>query len=204
MTNTRQRPNRYNAEIVAGALLPSESRIIAQLKLDMTPDNELFRLIKNENVLQKRSPATALRMAKLISKRFIYADDALLSIIVNGSRFASNQALLVAAIKHSNLLGDFMLQVVKDKWRRFEPRLSPADWNEFLNQCEQLDPSVTHWQHSTREKLGQVVRKCLVEAGYLESSRNPIIIPLYLAREVREYLLREGNENVLNSMEIIS
>lgn len=192
----------YNAEIVAGALLPKESRILAQLKLDGIPADELRRRITAENILQKRSSATAIRMARLIHNRFQYADDELLRIVVSGSRTTSNQALLVIAIRHSRLLGDFLVRVVKEHWRQFETKLKPSDWDEFLEQCEQLDPSVKKWQASTRTKLDRVVRKCLVESGYLESSRNPTIIPAYIAPEIREYLLRPGNEYVLNAMDI--
>jgi hypothetical protein len=192
----------YNAEIVAGALLPSESRILAQLNLDGVSAEELQRQITTENILQKRSLATAIRMARLIHNRFQYADDELLKIVVSGTRTMSNQALLVMAIRHSRLLGDFLLRVVKEHWRQFQTKLKPTDWDEFLAQCEQLDPSVKNWQLSTRVKLDRVVRKCLVEAGYLESSRNPIIIPVHLAPEIRAYLLRPGNEYVLSAMDV--
>jgi hypothetical protein len=43
---------RYNAEIVAGALIPSESRIIAQLTLDGVSKEQLKHLLTIENILQ--------------------------------------------------------------------------------------------------------------------------------------------------------
>lgn len=192
----------FNAEIVAGALLPKESRILAKLRLDRTSDTLVRRLITTENILQKRSAATAIRMARLIHNRFRFADDELLEIIATGSLTASNQALLVIAIRHSRLLGEFLLHVVKERWRHFETKLRSTDWEDFLDQCEQLDSSIKSWHTSTRLKLDRVVRKCLVEAGYLESSRNPTIIPVQLAPEIREYLLRPGNEYVLGAMDI--
>src|SRR5687768_10462069 len=111
---------RYNAEIVAGALLPDESRVIAKLILEGVAGEELERLLRVENILQKRSPATARRKTELINKRLQLVDKKLLFTIANGTRQASNQALLVAAIKHSNLIGDFLLRVVKEKWRVFD------------------------------------------------------------------------------------
>jgi hypothetical protein len=195
---------RYNAEIVAGALLPNETRQMAELWLKKVDDDTVRRLIVSENILQKRTSASAIRMARLIQNRFRYADEHLLQIVVSGSRTASNQALLILAIKHSRLLGDYLLNVVRERWRQFETKIQSTDWAEFLDQCEQLDPSVKKWQTSTRVKLDRVVRKCLVEAGYLESSRNPTIIPLHLTPEIRRYLLQPGNEKVLNSMDIVS
>jgi hypothetical protein len=150
---------RYNAEIVAGALLPVESRIVAQLLLDGVSGQELNNLLTVENVLQKRSPATATRKAELIKKRFQLVNENLISIIAKGSRQASIQATLVAAIKHNKLIGDFLLRVVKEKWRVFEAKIKPSDWENFLLECEQIDETVSKWKPTTRYKLGQVVKK---------------------------------------------
>lgn len=133
---------RYNAEIVAGALIPSESRIIAQLTLDGVSKEQLKHLLTIENILQKRSPATAIRAAELIKKRFALVNEDLLQLIATGSRQALMQGLLVAAIKHNKLIGDFLLRVVKEKWRLFETKLKPSDWENFLRECEQTDETV--------------------------------------------------------------
>lgn len=195
---------RYNAEIVAGALLPDESRIIAKLMLKGISNDELDRLIKIENVLQKRSPATAVRKTELIRKRLATVDSEMIQIFAESDRRVQVQALLVASIKHSSLIGDFLSRVIRQKWRSFEKRLTATDWDEFLLECEQIDPNVKKWKPSTRTKLGQVVKKCLVEAGYLESAQNPVICPVMLAPEIKRYLLERQDDYVLNSLEITS
>lgn len=197
-------PLRYNAEIVAGALVPNESRIIAKLLLDETGSKKMKHLLTSENILQKRSPATALRSAELIKKRLRLVKRDLLETIINGDRRAMIQGLLVAAILHNPLIGDYLLRVVKEKWRVFETKLKPADWEKFLAECEQIDETVRSWKPSTRAKLGQVVKKCLVEAGYLESATNPQITPVLLAPEIRKYLLDNKEHYVLDCMTINS
>jgi hypothetical protein len=191
---------RYNAEIVAGALLPSESRIIARLVLDNVPDEEIYRLLTVENILQKRSPATAVRKYRLIEKRLQLIDKELLLSIAEGTRQVCVQALLVAAIKHSKLIGDFLLRVIKEKWRIFETELKPSDWDNFLRECEQIDQTVSKWKPTTRDKLGQVVRKCLVEAGYLESISRPVITPVLLLPEIKNNLIKHKENYVLDCM----
>jgi hypothetical protein len=191
---------RYNAEIVAGALLPSESRIIARLVLDNVPDEEIYRLLTVENILQKRSPATAVRKYRLIEKRLQLIDKELLLSIAEGTRQVCVQALLVAAIKHSKLIGDFLLRVIKEKWRIFETELKPSDWDNFLRDCEQIDQTVSKWKPTTRDKLGQVVRKCLVEAGYLESISRPVITPVLLLPEIKNNLIKHKENYVLDCM----
>lgn len=196
--------SRYNAEIVAGALLPNESRIIAKLILEGVSQDEFQQLLVVENNLQKRSPATALRKAALIKKRFKTVNEDLLSIIANGSRQAQMQALLVAAIKHNKLIGDYLLRVIKEKWRVFETKLKPADWENFLLECEQMEETVALWKETTRYKLGQVVKKCLVEAGYLESAVNPVITPVLLLPEIKSYLIKNNEDYVLECLDIFT
>lgn len=196
--------SRYNAEIVAGALLPHESRIIARLELDKTSPDELMRLLVQENILQKRSPRTAIRKSKLIAKRFSTLDRSMLTLIAEGNLQVVNQALLVGAIKHSMLIGDFLQRVVKEKWRIFETNLNRSDWDDFLVECEGIDETVGKWKQSTRAKLGQVVKKCLVEAGYLENSSNLRITPVALFPEIRQYLIEKKENYVLDCMDIFS
>ncbi len=196
--------NRYNAEIVAGALVPIGSRILAQLYLQNVSEKELKHLLIVENILQKRSPATAVREAELIKKRFSLINKDLLQIIAQGNRQAMMQALLIAAIKHSHLIGDYLLKVVKDKWRTYETTLKPSDWENFLDECEQIDQTVGEWKQTTRAKLGQVVKKCLVEAGYLESATKPMITPVLLLPEIKKYLIENEEEYVLECMEFLA
>lgn len=194
--------SRYNAEIVAGALLPQETRIIAKLVLEGCGEDELKQKLTVENILQKRSPATAVRKYHLIRKRLDLVNEDLVHMIAEGNRPLMMQALLVAAIKHSNLLGDFLQRVIKEKWRIFETKIKPSDWENYLQECGQIDVSISELKETTRNKLGQVVRKCLVEAGYLESAAKPNIVPVMLLPKIKNYLIENEEEYVLSCMNI--
>ena len=63
---------------------------------------------------------------------------------------------MIGAIKENNLLGDFLQRVVKHKWQKFEKYLSKKDWDNFLEECEQISENVKIGK-STRNKLGEVV-----------------------------------------------
>ena len=184
--------------------MPNESRIIALLKLNSISEAELQQQLVGENILQKRSPATAIREYKLINKRFNLVGHELIEIIADGTRVAMIQALLVAAIKHNSLIGEFLRRVLKEKWRVFETKVKSSDWENFLRECEQIDPGVSKWTTSTRAKLGQVTKKCLVEAGYLESATKPIITPVLLLPEIRNYLTEKKEDYILDCMTLQS
>lgn len=91
----------YNAEVTAGSLLLKESRAIAQLLLQGADDKTWHQALVIDNVLQKTSPTSTKRMAKLIRKRLEPMPAELLTIVAEGSTEIAIQALLATAIKHS-------------------------------------------------------------------------------------------------------
>ena len=75
----------YNAEVSAGSLMPMESRRLAELLLQR-PDNAAWsKAIKQDNILQKNSPATAVRQARRIRNRLTLLDEEGLRLIAEDS-----------------------------------------------------------------------------------------------------------------------
>ena len=178
----------YNAEIAAGSLMPLESRRVAGLLLTKPDESAWVQALRIDNLLQKRSPATAQRMARLIRHRLETLDVTALEMIVNREQEVCIQLLLVAGIKHSHLLGDFIRDVYMAHQRRLEQELLPRDWESFLAECAHRDASVTSWYPSTKAKLFQVIIRILSEAKYLESTRSMKLTPQSLHPDVRHYL----------------
>lgn len=111
------------------------------------------------------------------------------------------QLLLVSAIKHSALFGEFLREVYAQRQRRLEANLNPADWVDFLAQCAHQDPAVEDWSVSTRAKLFQVIVRMLVEAKYLDTARSMKLTPRSLHPEVRRYLQQRNETYVLECLE---
>ena len=89
----------YNAEILAGSLLLLESKRIAALLLGQPDEAAWVHAIEIENILQKKTPATARRQARLIRRRLSTLDEAgksLLRLLVRMScrrcRFATTSS----------------------------------------------------------------------------------------------------------------
>ena len=191
----------YNAEISAGSLLSLESKRIAALLL-MQPDEAAWRLaIETDNILQKKTPATARRQATLIRKRLTTLDAQGWKLIAERESEVQIQVLLAAAIKHSSLLGDFLRSVYALRQRRLEPALAPQDWPDFLAECAHYDPAVAQWTDSTRAKLFQVIVRVLAEAKYLDNARSMRLTPRSLHPDVRRYLGERHETYVLECLE---
>lgn len=111
------------------------------------------------------------------------------------------QMLLAASVKHSLLLGDFMLRVYADRQRRLEPNLAPSDWQDFVSECAHHDATVAGWSESTKAKLFQVIVRILAEAKYLENARSMKLTPQSLHPDVRRYLSAHEETYVLDCLE---
>ena len=192
---------RYNAEISAGSLLPLESRRIAALLLTKPDAAAWQHAIEIENILQKKTSATARRQARLLQRRLTTLDAQAWQMMAERESEVVIQLLLAAAVKHSQLLGDFMLRVYADRQRRLEPALAPIDWQDFLAECAHHDPAVADWSDTTKAKLFQVIVRILAEAKYLESPRSMKLTPHALHPEVQRYLSNHDETYVLDCLE---
>jgi hypothetical protein len=192
---------RYNAEISAGSLLPLESRRIATLLLS-DPDSSAWQhAIETENILQKNTPATARRQATLLRRRLTTLDAQAWRMIVERESEVVTHLLLAAAVKHSQLLGDFMRIVYADRQRRLEPALASSDWQDFLVECSHHDGAVASWSNSTKAKLFQVIVRVLAEAKFLENTKSMKLTPQSLHPDVQRYLKNHEETYVLDCLE---
>lgn len=179
-----------------------ESRQVARLLLACADDQAWHKAIYVDNILQKKVPATAKRMIRLIRNRLEPMSPDLWKMIIEGTSETALQALLAAAIHHSRLLGDFLNNVVKEKYRIFDKQLTVQDWRKFLNTCEHRDSMVSTWSESTGAKLGQVIFRILAEARYLDSTRSLKLTPVTLTPEIRKYLEAHRETYLLKCMDI--
>jgi hypothetical protein len=191
----------YNAEISAGSLLLLDSKRVAALLLT-SPDEATWRhAIEVDNILQKKTPASARRQATLIRKRLQTLDAEAWKLLIGCGHEVAIQLLLAAAVKHSHLLGDFMLNVYAQHQRRLDLALAPSDWHDFLSECAHRDAAVASWSESTRAKLFQVILRILAEAKYLDSARSLKLTPQSLHPAVRSHLMARNETYVLDCLE---
>lgn len=192
----------YNAELSAGSLMLPESRKIAGFLLTRPTPQEWNQALRIDNLLQKRAPSTALRLSRLIRNRLEPMPEEALRLINQGEAEVATQMLLIAAIKHSRLMGDFMREVLKEHIRTFQTSLSRKDWEYYFLECTQRDPAVSFWSESTRAKLFQVILRILKEARYIDATRNPRLCRVALHPEVRDYLERYRETYVQECMDL--
>jgi len=193
---------RYKADITAGSLKVSESRIIADLLLRGIDQVEWKKAILDKNVLQARSLETATRFARLIRRRLETMGADLWKLVRDGTGEVATHAVLAAAIKHSPLLGDFLDLIVREHCRLFSATLSNKCWEDYLDECRGRDPDMSIWNESTRKRLRSSVFQILAQAGYIENTRSRQLQTIHIASQVLHYLERHHEHYVLRCIQV--
>jgi hypothetical protein len=192
----------YNTEIVAGSLLINETRKLAQVMLNDSSVEAWKHAILVDNLLQKKTQATAKRMGNLIRHRLEMGETPVWSLIAQNDFELAGQAVLVLAIRHSQLLADFMRQVMGLRVRRHDLQLTQKDWDDFLQECAMREPAVAGWSASTCEKLYQVILRILAESKFLTSSKEKMIQTILIRPEIHSYLHNCNDQSTLACLEL--
>ena len=192
----------YKADIAGGSLKLHESRVIAELLLRNIPEPEMRRLIIEENILQKRSPSTALRQASLIQSRLKLMTPALWSLVKDGAKDTAMHALLASAVKHSPLFAEFMNRVVRERFRTFQFDLPRKLWAEYVESLQNEDPNMPVWNESTIKKLGDSAFQIIKESGFISDTRAYRLQPVQIAPEVLAYLRDTAQNDIIKRLQV--
>ncbi|MEE4244784.1 MAG: DUF1819 family protein [Kangiellaceae bacterium] len=193
----------YLGDLIGGSLMIKESQIIAELMLKQPTSEEWQDAIVNQNILQKRSDASAKRNAATIKKRLEGMPEEYLEQLAFGSTELSTQLMFAATLINSSLLADFMRNVVLDAKRMFRESLDVGDWESFWDDRCRLFPKLANMTEASTYKVSQVAFKTIADAGYIETTRTKKLQNVFLLPEARQLLLSIDREDIIAAMELI-
>ena len=192
----------YNSDLNGGSLMVRESRVMADLLLKGATASEWHQSIQIDNLLQKRSPATAKRNAQAIRKRLELIAPEFWRALRDGDDQLATQVAFYAALERNLLLVEFIESVVRDAYVTHANQLAPYQWLEFLDDRTHKDESISTWQDATKKKMGQVVFRMLIEAGYMQNNRNLQLQKVLLRPEMKVMLEDNYKQRIIDCMEV--
>jgi hypothetical protein len=192
----------YNSDLNGGSLMVRESRVIADLLLRNATADEWQQKIQIDNVLQKRSPATAKRNAQAIRKRLELLEPEFWRAIRDGDDELATQVAFVAVLERNLLLVEFIEQVVKDMYAVQAEKIELYHWMDFLEDCGNKDQKIFDWQESTKKKMAQVIYRMLAEAGYLESTKKRKLQTVIVRPEIKSMLENTFKQRLMACMDL--
>ena len=192
----------YDSDMAGGSLMVRESRIVAGLLMDGVTPEQWDEAIRVENVLQKRTPASAKRNAQAIRKRLERLEPEFWRALRDGDDELSTQVAFCGALERNLLLVEFMETVLRDAYLSRAEKLDAFVWADFLEDRSHRDPAIGDWTESTRKKMGQVAFRMLAEVGYLKSTRNLELQHVVVRPEVKTMLEEHYKQRIKKCMEV--
>jgi hypothetical protein len=192
----------YDSDLTGGSLMVRESRMVAGLMLEKATPEEWDQAIRVENILQKKSPASARRNAQAIRKRLERIEPEFWRALRDGDEELATQAAFCAALERNLLLVEFMERVMRDAYVTHAENLELFQWADFLEECAHRDPNIYDWKESSKKKMGQVVFRMLAEMGYLKSTRSLKLQHVVIRPEIRTMLDDTYKQRIRKCMEV--
>ncbi|EKA7348149.1 DUF1819 family protein [Vibrio vulnificus] len=192
---------KYLGDLIGGSLMIKESQLIADLLLSQPSKEQWDDAIVNQNILQKRSPASAKRNAATINKRIGSLSKEFLSALANANHEAAAQLMMAATLINSPLLADFMRTVVMDAKRMYRESIDNKDWGYFWEDKCRLYPEFAEMSESSTYKIAQVAFKVMTDGGFLESTKSKVLTNIYIEPDVRSLLIEMDLEDIIQAME---
>lgn len=193
---------KYLGDLIGGSLMITEAQLIAELLLSEPSKEQWDEAIVEQNILQKRSPASAKRNAATIKKRIANLGNKFLSALVNANHEEAAQLMMAATLINSPLLADFMRTVVMDAKRMYRENIDMKDWEYFWEDKCRIYPDFADMSESSTYKIAQVAFKVMTDGGFLESTKTKVLTNIYITPDVRDLLVEMDRGDIIQAMEI--
>ena len=176
----------------------SEMRVVAKLLMEEKTDNQIIQEITENNLFQYPTERMIKNIAQVCLKRFNKADSQeLIDIVANDSSEAAKQACLFLMMNYYRLVWDFMISVIGEKYRVKDTTFTKMDMNSFFTRLQEQNDTVASWSEATITKCKQVLKKTLVENGYLDNSKSEKLNVVLLDFRVKEAIENSNNKEAL-------
>lgn len=171
-----------------------ECRIVAAMRLSGMSDVEATAAVKRENLFQYPTERTLTRISKACNKRIdAVRSREIVEIVAEGLPDAAAQANLYMMMCTYPLVRHFMLDEIARRFAELDYSFSATDMNAYFVRLEEEFDNFATSSETTIAKLKQVLKKCLVEVGMLESVRSERLVPIYIDSEVRAAIEAKGD-----------
>lgn len=175
-----------------------EMRIVARLIKEEKSDEQIIQEVTDNNLFQYPTERMIKNITQVCLNRFNKANSQdLIDIVANDSADAAKQACLFLMMNYYRLVWEFMITVIGEKYRTKDTSFTKVDINSFFTRLQEQNDTVASWSDATISKCKQVLKKTLVENGYLDNSRSEVLNPVLLDLRVKEAIEDTNNKEAL-------
>ena len=176
---------KYNGGLTSEQFLFYETRIVAKMYSDGKPVSDIIAIVRRDNLFQYPTERKVSKMVIACVKRLdALGSNKLVSAITNAPAETAKQINLYAIMCYNRLVREFMTGLIGEKYRERDYSYTRKDINVFFSRLTEQNDEIAAWSDSTIAKLKQVLTKCLVETGMLDSFRDVTLNQILIAEEL--------------------
>lgn len=186
--------SRYNGSLTREQFLFFEMRTVAGLLAAGLSREQVLEKVREENLFQYPTERMITNLTNVCLRRLdALGSEPLRAHIASAGIEVAKQINLYAMMRDNRLVWDLMTTVIGEKYRTQELTFTAKDLHLFFFRLQEQEDSVAAWSDSTIKKIKQVLKRILVECGYLDSIRAENLNPVWLCPEL-EAGIRENRD----------
>lgn len=175
-----------------------EMRIVAKLLLEEKSDSEIIGEVVTNNLFQYPTEKSLNNITKVCLARFHQTESKeLIDIVASGSSDAAKQACLFLMMNYYRIVWEFMIGVIGEKYRTQDLSFTKMDLNSFFTRLQEQNEVVASWSDATINKCKQILKKILIENGYLDNQKSEVLNNILLDLSVKEAIENINNRDAL-------
>ena len=187
--------DRYRLSFTTGGLFLQEAPVIVERYLALRNWSQTRDQVRNDNLLQVRTAAAALRISKELISRLELLESDELEELVNGNARDRGYLLWVAACRRYAIIHDFAIEVLREHYLLMRRQLSFGDYDAFYNAKALWHAELDEIAKSTQYKLRQNLFRMLRDAGLISDQQH--IQAAMLSPRLAQLLARRGRDDLL-------
>ncbi len=176
----------------------NEMRIVAKLLCEGKEDKEIIDEVVRDNLFQYPTEKMIDNLCKVCLARFHAVDsNELISIVAYDPSDVAKQACLYIMMNYYRIVRDFMITVIGEKYRTKDMSFTKMDINSFFTRMQEQNDTVASWSDSTINKSKQVLKKLLVENGYLDNNKSEVLNTVLIDFSIKDAIEHIGDKEAL-------
>lgn len=170
----------YSGSLTREQFLFYETRIVARLLAEGLTREEILQVVKQDNLFQFPTERMVASICNTCLRRLEGLNSMeLVQALAEGAQEDAKLINLYAMMRDNRIVWDFMISVIGEKYRTQDNELTLSDLNMFFLHLQEQNDQIAAWSDSTVRKIKQVLKRCLLECGYLESAKSPRLATVF-------------------------
>ena len=195
-----ERCDDYKGSLTREQFLFYEIRVVAKLINEGCSRQEATDRIISDNLFQFPTERMIASIAGTCFNRLeALNSSALVNELADANVEEAKLVNLYAMMRTNKIVWDFMITVIGEKYRTQDLSFNQSDLNLFMMRLQEQNDDVASWSDSTIGKIKQVLRRSLIEAGYLDSLKSTTLNSVLADYELIDGIKANGDFEALSA-----